>query len=266
MIETAPPRFSRCTMRRSQVLFESAGASTAGVFQLGGSSSAIHIPPPAYPPGAALFEQQRAAGIGLLQPTGTDNEPLLAASTAHRVWPAGTLLAAALHDGTINCKGLNVLELGAGCGLPGLSAWRAGAAVCCLTDLGENLPRLREIVAQNGAPSIVRVETLDWTKALPDSIATTRWDLLIGADCVFWPSLFDPLLTVLEALVQHSGPRIILSTVDRLGRGVEFDERARARGWEVSELPTPTSSLRVESDGAAQEPPPRLIEMKRAVG
>ena len=249
-------------------LFESAGASTAGVFQLGGSSTSIHIPPPAYPPGAALFEQQRAAGIGLLQPTGTDNEPLLAASTAHRVWPAGTLLAAALHDGTINCKGLNVLELGAGCGLPGLSAWRAGAAVCCLTDLGENLPRLREIVAQNGAPSIVRVETLNWTKPLPDCVATTRWDLIVGADCVFWPSLFDPLLTVLEALVQHSGPRIILSTVDRLGRGLAFDERARARGWEVSELPT-TYSLqqeRFESDRAAQEPPPRLIEMKRAVG
>ena len=48
-----------------------------------------------------------------------------------------------------------------GCGLVGLSAWRAGANSVCLTDLDENLDRLRQIVAANGAsPQQVRVEAL----------------------------------------------------------------------------------------------------------
>ena len=87
-------------------------------------------------------------------------------ATAAKVWPCSYVLArhvtrsphlaAMLRGGTGGGSdggggGAAVLELGAGCGLPGLACWAAGAAVVRLTDLHENLPRLDAIVAANVA-------------------------------------------------------------------------------------------------------------------
>jgi hypothetical protein len=127
----------------------------------------------------------------------------------------------------------SVIELGAGTGMPGLVAHTLGAKNVLLTDLEENLPRLKKACAANGveesgvngsiqganvvagamlsaeadggggmgvADAGVSIAALDWQAPLPPPISARRWDLILAADCVFWTALFDPLLHTLAAL------------------------------------------------------------------
>lgn len=245
-----------------------------GRFSFG--DAVVLVPPPAYPPGAALFEHQRALGIGILEPSKAGStlstappaeHSSLVASTAHRVWPAAYALAMSLHAAhpVIDVRGRAVLELGAGCGLPGLAAWRAGAASVCLTELPENLPRLQQLVHHNGASGAVSVEAL--TQPLPEPIASRRWDVVLSADCVFWPELFEPLLSTLAALV-HPTTRVLLAVSDRLGRCADFEALAARRGWALTEWrphaldgapPLPPGVMPVP----AAQPAPRLLVCAR---
>jgi SAM-dependent methyltransferase len=259
----------------------------------------VVLPAPPYPPGAAQFHQQLAAGKGLLHPTASapvadscgaeegvvaalsDAESQLVSSTADRVWPCSKVLAQALSrsddslPSVVDCRGCRVLELGSGLGLAGLCAWRAGAASVVLTELGENLPRLRSAVALNhGADACVRVELLDWTRPLPAAVTAEQFDLVLGADVVYWPTLFDPLLTTLQAL--QGRPRIILCLADRLYRVRDFERRARERGWALRTL-SHDAKTHVEGQGedeqdssctraGASSPAPQLFEMVRGEG
>lgn len=231
----------------------------AGEYSFGTAARAVVVPPPAYPPGAAHFEAQRSAGVQVLEPlqsgsaaSSSSSQVFTVASTAHKVWPSAKAMAAVMHDTSmVDCRGKRVLELGAGCGLAGLSAWRAGAAAVCLTDLAENLPRLREIVAQQQVDELasgsVHVAALDWTQPLPPAIASTRFDVVLACDCVFWPSLFDPLLATLASLA--GSPRVLLCMEERLGRAAEFCERARTQGWVLRELQYDARLLRGPGHG-----------------
>ena len=229
----------------------------------------------AIPPGAALYVQQRESGITLLSPSGaqgnTDDGDGLsstgwsvrshASSTAQCVWPCSRTLATALLDAPriADCHGLTVLELGAGCGVPGLAAWRAGATAVWLTELPENVARLHEITQRHGSPASVRVEALDWTQPLPQAIAQTRFDLVLGADLIFWPSLFDALLSVLEAL--RDAPRVLLATSSSnwLAQGSDFELRAVSRGWKLWEHPVAATDASFD----VYDFSPRLLEMAR---
>ena len=128
-----------------------------------------------------------------------------------------------------------------------------------LTELPENLARLHEITQHHGSPATVRVEALDWTQPLPQPIAQTRFDLVLGSDLVFWPALFDSLLSVLEAL--RGAPRILMATASsRLGRGDDFELRAVSRGWKLWEHPTGASNASFDVFDFS----PRILEMVRA--
>ena len=119
----------------------------------------LKMPSPAYPPGAAHYEHQRALGTDILLPTAT-NSVSPPAVTAYCVWPCARMLAEWLHASELAppLAGRNVLELGAGCGLVGLSAWVGGASVC-LTDLPENLSRLQHLVRLNEAEAVSEANT-----------------------------------------------------------------------------------------------------------
>ena len=126
-------------------------------------------------------------------------------STAWRCWPSSYCLATALGAADVNGK--SVLELGAGSSLPGLAAYAHGAAHVALTDLEENLALLRHAIARNGAADRAAAHSLDWCAPPPPALAARRWDVVLAADCVFWPSLFAPLLATLAALADEGGPR-----------------------------------------------------------
>lgn len=187
----------------------------------------IRVPPPA--PHAAA---SRVAADGEVVPS----------VTADTVWPGAYLLASYCSQPEVarTLAGARVIELGAGSGVPGLAAWVAGARTVALTDLPENLDRLRAVVAANGASAGVEVQPVDW--CAPPARAEA-WDVLLAADCVFWPALFAPLLQTLRALAHPDGaaarrapPRVLLSVTRRLDRAERFAAAARAAGWAIEEV------------------------------
>ena len=106
--------------------------------------------------------------------------------------------------------GKSVVELGAGCGLPGLLAALLGAGACALTDIEETVELLQENLESN-APGLpdggarVTAEELDWTK--PEDLARfadrSPVDFVLCADTIYDTPCVRPFLAVLDAL---SGP------------------------------------------------------------
>ena len=103
--------------------------------------------------------------------------------TGWRVWPCALLLScwlAAQHEAELSLRGVRVLELGCGLGLPGLTAAALGAAEVVLSDC---LPVLLRTVAlsveANAATSTVASSTcvalLDWDEEAPGSNATETY-------------------------------------------------------------------------------------------
>ena len=196
-------------------------------------------------------------------------------STAARAWPGAFLLSSYLEQPSVRAslRGARVLELGSGLGIPGLAAWASGASHVLLTDLEENLPRLREVVVANVAGGPVEVLALDWSQPLPAEVAMQRFDYVLAADCVYWTGLFEPLLHTLCALLQPEAtaaapptrqeeekgaaaksrlqeglqegrgptdpPRILITVTSRLDRESQFAAKARALGWTLHELHVP---------------------------
>ena len=128
--------------------------------------------------------------------------------TGGRVWPAAHTLCSYLEMCAtalgLHRDGIRILELGAGCGLLGLTLARnlPGAEVW-LTEMeyGGALEHLQYNVARNNLaqhPLSARVASLDWTEwrwpsktALPkcsgdrEKLASSSWDLIIGSDLVY---------------------------------------------------------------------------------
>ena len=173
-----------------------------------------------------LTLDQRAPGAedAPISVTG-DVEP---AYTASRVWPASSELA--LHVANV-VRGKRVVELGAGAGLAGLASAALGAARVVLTDLAENLPLLQRNAARNGLD--VSVAAFDW---LTPTTLGERFDVVLAADCVFWPELFDPLLNAIAAVARPDGT-VLVAVTHRLGRTDAFLEKLRRRGWTASPRP-----------------------------
>ena len=172
-----------------------------------------------------LTLDQRAPGAedAPISVTG-DVEP---AYTASRVWPASAELA--LHVGVV--RGRSVVELGAGAGLAGLACAALGAGRVVLTDLAENLPLLQRNAARNSLDVVVAA--FDWNA--PTTLGE-RFDVVLAADCVFWPELFDPLLNAIEAVARPDGT-VLVAVTHRLGRTDAFLEQLRRRGWTASPRP-----------------------------
>lgn len=123
--------------------------------------------------------------------------------------------------------GKSVLELGAGCGLPGLLMGHLGANVC-LTDIQNSLELLQENVDLNEINSNVRVKLLDWTRYEENVFVNDCYDYILCADTVYDLNLVDPFLAVLVSLTKPTTkiflslpqPRIPIATKD-------FFEKAR---------------------------------------
>jgi len=92
--------------------------------------------------------------------------------------------------------GKRVLEVGAGLGLPGMCAASLGAKVT-LTDLPEVLSLLQwNVEANPHVSSNCSVVPLSWGS--DDGVRLGKFDVIIGADVVYWEHLFPLLLKTLE--------------------------------------------------------------------
>ncbi|KAL3120350.1 hypothetical protein niasHT_001163 [Heterodera trifolii] len=131
-------------------------------------------------------------------------------TTGLSCWGASFVLANFLTNSPHSVAFSNVshaLELGAGCGLVGISfaASNASAKVTLSDAHPAVLRQLRENVALNfdcsrSSQSLVSVERLDWTdferRTLPKDA-----ELIIAADVIFDPSLFPPFAQLLRLLL-----------------------------------------------------------------
>lgn len=153
-------------------------------------------------------------------------------STAFTVWDGGVLLAEYIKKYPAETiLGKNVLELGSGTGLVGLTAAALGAKYVELTDLPEAMPLLTQNIKANQSlwedvcegtarqsPSsspavVVACSELDWysPRALPTPPGTLAhqrgccWDVILVADCVWTLDLVEPLIQTIRALLEQGG-------------------------------------------------------------
>ena len=111
------------------------------------------------------------------------------------LWPSGVALARVVAS--LEVRGLRVLELGAGLGLPSLAAALGGADVLA-TDWAEDaVALLRENAGRNGVA--LRVERARWDEPalLLDG---APWDLVLGADLLYEARNADQLRDLLPQL------------------------------------------------------------------
>jgi nicotinamide N-methyltransferase len=168
---------------------------------------------------------------------------------AHRQWRAGLLLADAIAAGTLPVAGLRVLELGAGTGLPGLSAALAGARTAVLTDYAEPrlIARLRENVLANVPAALasdrarLRVAGHTWGRADAEDLLPweagkeVRFDVVLGADVLWERFAHRDLLKTLGRVLARRGVMHLISGL-HTGRAVldQFFRLADASGFELS--------------------------------
>jgi predicted nicotinamide N-methyase len=138
------------------------------------------------------------------------------------LWSSGVALAAAVDAREV--RGLSVLELGCGLGVPSIAAALGGANVLAVDWAQEALDVTQQNAARNGAS----VETLraDWSKPKP-LLARAPFDLVLCADVLYEPRNVDALLELLPLLA----PEVLLGEPGRSTAG-RFFELAE-RDWEI---------------------------------
>ena len=148
-------------------------------------------------PGGELRVEQPAEAAELPDSGGVEWAPLVPYWAV--LWRSGVALAHELES--MRLRGLRVVELGCGLGVPSIAAARAGAGVLATDADGEAL----ELVERNAAANGVRVETarVEWSAA-DELVARGRFDLAIAADVLYERPAVDELLDLLPRLAPRA--------------------------------------------------------------
>jgi predicted nicotinamide N-methyase len=146
------------------------------------------------------------------------------------LWPSGVALARALDGRAL--RGVPVVELGCGLGLPSIVAARAGGRVLA-TDWSRAALELLEV---NAARNGVAVATMvaDWTRP-GELLARGPFPLVLAADVLYERRNVGVLLDLLPRLVAPAG-EIWLADPGRATADA-FLELADAEGWHRRSTP-----------------------------
>ena len=177
--------------------------------------------------------------------------------TGQVIWPASRLLShfIAAPSGGLSSRfqeiqGVDVLELGSGCGLAGLVASFCGIRSITLTD---NEPEVLEILKLNlrhACPGVIaRVCDLDWgsriaQERLEAETGVTKWKVILAADVVFWQEAIKPLSKTISDLLAKDGV-MFLGYFDRATRNrVMLEEAIHEQGLVIVNKISPTDFLK----------------------
>jgi len=120
------------------------------------------------------------------------------------IWDAAVFLAEFIQDTPSMVVGKNILELGCGLGLCGITAALCGASKVTLSDLGYILDTTRENVHLNCSDCETSVVELDWFH--PEAAIALKWsefDIIIASDVLWIKPLIEPLVNTLVHASQN---------------------------------------------------------------
>jgi methyltransferase-like protein 23 len=143
------------------------------------------------------------------------------------LWPAAIALAHDLAARADTLHGVNVLELGAGTGLPGIVAASYGAHVVQTDGNEKALELCRQNGASNGLTNI-EYRLADWTSWGE----TARYDLLLGADVLYAERQHTHLRRIFETNLAPHG-RVLLADPFR-SSSVRLLESLESDGWTIA--------------------------------
>ena len=126
-----------------------------------------------------------------------------------KLWESAIVLAYVL-DSLPNKKSRSLLELGAGLGLPGLTAASAGFDVT-LSDYEEIILDFQRISCAASKLTNVSIENIDWFN--PPQLGL--FDVLVGAEILFREDFFDPLLTMFKSYLKPDGSIYLAHNAER---------------------------------------------------
>ena len=144
----------------------------------------------------------RGHNISIYQQDGADK------GTGHTLWDGSVILSKYFDMNYNVIRNYNVLELGSGCGLVGITLYKLGALYTLLSDLNYCLNNLlynvkRNCIEEN--PNIINVTAIDWnnknTYVYPNNNGNQlNWDIIVAADVVWIVQLIQPLVETLYNL------------------------------------------------------------------
>jgi hypothetical protein len=147
-----------------------------------------------------------------------------------------------LHK-TLSRKGNKILELGAGCGIVGISLaslFPDTIDVVLLTDLDEASAilshNLHTLYSSNSPHSRIETRILDWASPLPSPVSDITWNMVVVADCTYNPDVVPDLVKTLRGLGEKSPQVLVLvaMNVRHESEGVFF-ELTKEAGFVVVE-------------------------------
>ncbi|KAH8988258.1 hypothetical protein EDB86DRAFT_3065599 [Lactarius hatsudake] len=180
--------------------------------------------PPSPEPTIAVYESG-VSDTGTPRPWSTITVRLVGSHPlwGHYLWNAARALARYLERTPTLYRGLNVLELGAGAGLPGLVVAKSGAR-------------------HNGVAHVVAVLGYVWGRPVePLSARGAKFDLIILSDLIFNHSQHRELLWTCERAVAPRGCVLVFFTHHRpplAQRDMAFFDMARETGWACEKVLT----------------------------
>ena len=174
---------------------------------------------------------------------------------ASTIWDSAIVLARYLeHRQSSSCH--SCVELGAGCGLPGIVLHALGAKAVLLTDLEDNLPLLqRNMDANCSHDGRARVEALRWGFPLPAQIECgAPYDLIVATDVLYVLEAVVPLVETLVALSNEKTEILIAAGRNRQHGDDFFAAAARdaSRWWRLLRRSStqPTNAPMLEYGGS----------------
>ncbi|MFW5837194.1 MAG: class I SAM-dependent methyltransferase [Desulfovibrionaceae bacterium] len=150
-----------------------------------------------------------------------------------KIWPTCMFMGHLLARVPVEDKAL--LEIGAGVGVSGLFAARAGYQVTLSDVVDEALLFARINALKNGLEDRVEAVKADFTK---DRLGR-RFDVLLGCEVLYRPQDYPGLLEFMDAHLAAEGEACFAMDDSRSGR--EFFQEA-SKKWDIRVMPVPVTS------------------------
>ena len=143
---------------------------------------------------------------------------------------------------TPQLRGRGMIELGAGCGLCGITAAKlCGCLPAMLTDFAApTMANLKHNLTINGMSAEECSKALDWRD---QSTWPPAQPVVIGADLIYAREAVEPLLAAVSGLVSPGGAFLYVAPETNRQGEAEFLTGLCARGWECQRSDVPPSYL-----------------------